>query len=162
MAQTTASANGPVSRASSLLRRGFRLMTGRRRAENRPSRPQDRRLNHRLKVHFEAKISSESGSMQVRGVNIHSDGALVVAKEPLAPKSVVFVQLTSFGLIGFGQVQHCTGRGESSYAIGLAFPTPLMKEELGTWEFHRVRQTDSGWSAEWEASMNFSTPLRAV
>jgi hypothetical protein len=109
----------------------------------------DRRVNHRLKVHFEAKISRESGWMRVRGLNVHAEGALFMASEPLAPQSVVFVRLKSFGLMGFAQVRHCTDREPWGYAIGVEFPTPLMREEAGPWQFHQVRQTDSGgWGNE--------------
>jgi hypothetical protein len=115
-------------------------MTGRRRPENRPWDRPDRRFSHRLKGHFEARISSESGCMRVRGVDMHAEGALVVASQPLAPQSVVFVQLKSFGLTGFAQVRHCTERGPWRYAIGVHFPTPLMQEQAGPWQFHRVCQ----------------------
>ena len=108
MAQTTASANGWASRASSILKRGLCAVTGRGRPENRPLGQPDRRVNHRLKVRFEAKISRDSGWMRVRGVNMHTEGALVMARQPLAPQSVVFVRLQSFGLRGFAQVRHCT------------------------------------------------------
>jgi hypothetical protein len=37
-----------------------------------------------------------------------------------------------------------------------------MREEVGAWQFQRVHQTGGGWSAEWEASMNLGTALRAV
>ena len=100
--------------------------------------------------------------MQVRGVDIHPCGALVLTRKALAPKSVVFVQLTTFGLIGFAEVRHCTSQGLLSYAIQLNFPNPLMMEEVGTWQFLRVCQTDGGWSEEWEASMNLSPALRAA
>jgi hypothetical protein len=162
MTQTTPSANRWVSRASSLLKRGLWAATGGNRRKNRTLGHRDRRFSPRLKVQFEAKISDESGSLEARGVDIHRDGALVLARQPLAPKSVVFVQLKSFGLMGFAQVRHCTERGESNYAIGVEFPAPLMREEVGTWQFQRVCQTDNGWSEEWEASMNLSTALRAV
>ncbi len=74
---------------------------------------------------------------------MHADGALVVARQPLAPESVVVVRLKSFGLVGFARVRHCTKRGPWKYAIGLEFPAPLMLELAGSWQFQRVIQTGS-------------------
>jgi hypothetical protein len=162
MTPTVPSANRWVSRAFSLLKRGLWAVTGRNGSADRPLECCERRCDHRLQVHFDAKLSSESGSMQVRGVDIHRDGALVLTRLPLAPKSVVFVRLKTFGLMGFAQVRHCTKRGWWNYAIGVEFPASLMRDEVGTWQFHHVRQTDGGWSAEYEASMNLSPALRAV
>ena len=144
MEQTTASANGWVSRASGLLKRGLWAVTGRKRRENRPLDQPDRRRSYRMKVRFEAKISDKSGWMRARGVNLHHEGALVMVSRPLAPQSVVFVHLKSHGLIGFARVRHCTERGLWRYAIGLEFPAPLMREAAGSWQFHQVRQTDGG------------------
>ena len=143
MTQTTASANGWASRASSLLKRGLRAVTGRSQPESRPLGQPDRRLNRRLKVHYRARIRGESGWMRVRGVNMHAEGALVIASKPLAPQSAVFVHFKSFGLMGFGQVRHCTGRGPWSYAIGVEFPSPLMTEKVVSWQFHPVHQAES-------------------
>lgn len=133
MAQTMAS-------AFRILKRVLLAVTGRG-PQNRPLRQPDRRVNHRLKVRFEARISSDSGSVRVKGVNMHAEGALVMARRPLKPQSAVFVRLTSFRLMGFAQVRHCTKRGPWRYAIGLAFPTPLMQELAGPWQFHQVQQT---------------------
>jgi hypothetical protein len=158
MAQTTASANGWASRASSLLKRGLWAVTGRRRPESWPVGQGDRRVSHRSKVRFDARISTEWGWMRVRGANLHPEGALVMASEPLAPQSVVFVRLKSFGLMGFAQVRHCTERGPWGYAIGVEFPTPLMREEPGSWHFHQISQTEGeAWKEE-----EPDTALRAV
>ena len=100
--------------AFSLLKRGLWAVAGRSRPEG------------RLKGHFKAKIYDQSGWMRVRGVNMHAEGALVMASKPLAPESPVFVHLKSFGLMGFGQVRHCTKRGPWRYAIGVGFPAPLI------------------------------------
>ena len=159
MAQTTAFANSWTSRAFSILKRGLRAVTGRKRPQSWPPGQRDRRLGHRLKVRFEAKVSTESGWMRVRGTNLHPEGALVLAGQPLEPQSVVVVQLKGFGLMGFGQVRHCTERGPWTYAIGLEFPTPLMREEAGPWEFHQVRQTDG---EAWKHGEKPDTALRAV
>jgi hypothetical protein len=143
MAHTTASANGWASRAFGILKRGLCAVTGRGRPKNRALGQRDRRVNHRLKVRFEARISNESRWMRVRGVNMHAEGALVIASQPLAPQSVVFVHLKSFRLMGFARVRHCTARGLWSYAVGVHFPAPLMQEHAGRWQFHQVRQPDS-------------------
>lgn len=134
MVQTTASTNGWASRAFSLLKRC--LSAG-------PPGRADRRLNHRLKMHFDAKISRKSGWLRARGVNMHAEGAMVVASRPVAPQSVVFVRLKSLGLMGYAQVRYCTERWLGGYAIGIAFCAPLMQEEVGRWQFQQVRQPDS-------------------
>ena len=122
----------------------------------------DRRAEHRLKVAFAVGIAGESGPRVARGVDINCGGALMLATRPLAPESVVFVHVKNFGLMGFAQVRHCTARGVNLYAIGVEFPKPLMRDEIGTWQFHRVRQNDSGWSVELETSMNLGTTIRVA
>ena len=82
--------------------------------------------------------------MRVRGVDMHAQGALLVANRPLPPRSVVFVRLNSYRLMGFAQVRHCTGLGLWSYAIGVTFRAPLMREEVGSWQVHQVHQADGG------------------
>lgn len=134
MVQTTASTNGWAPRAFSLLRRYLWVgMPGQ----------SDRRYNHRLKMHFDAKISRKSGWMRARGVNMHAGGAMVVASRPVAPQSVVFVRLKSLGLMGYAQVRHCTERWLGGYAIGMTFRAPLMQEEVGRWQFQQVHEPDS-------------------
>src|SRR5271157_1195698 len=162
MAQVTRSASRWVSKASSLLKRGLRAATGCDWPENRRLRYRDRRMEPRLKVPFEARISGDCGSRGARGVDIHSNGALILTTRPLAPGSMIFVHVRNFGLMGFAQVRHCTARRVNSYAIGVEFPKPLMQDEIGTWQFNRVRQTDTGWSVEMETSMNLGTTVRAA
>jgi hypothetical protein len=162
MAQVTPSANRWAVLASSLLKRGFRAATGSDWTENRRLRYSDRRAEPRLKVSFEASISGDAGSRRARGVDIHCGGALILATRPLASGSLVFFHAKSFGLMGFAQVRHCTANGVNLYAIGVEFPKPLMQDEIGTWQFHRVRQNDSGWSVEMETSMNLGTTVRAA
>ncbi len=122
----------------------------------------DRRAEPRLRVHFLAQISGESGLRCIRGVNINGGGALLLTTHPLPTQSVVLFHVKSLGLMGFAQVRHCAARGVNSYAIGIGFPSPLMRDEIGTWQFHRVHQTDSGWSVEMETSMNLGTTVRAT
>jgi hypothetical protein len=140
MAQTTASANDRASGAFSILKRGLCAVAGRGRPENWQLGQPDRRVNRRVKVRFQARICNESGSMRARGVNLHADGALLIASQPLAPQSVVFVHLKSFGLMGCARVRHCTGRGLWRYAIGVEFPTPMMREQAGSWQVRQVFQ----------------------
>jgi len=64
--------------------------------------------------------------MRVRAVNMHAEGALVMSRQPWAPRSVVLVHLKSFGLMGLAHLRHCTERGLWRYAIGVGFPAPLM------------------------------------
>jgi hypothetical protein len=144
MEHATLSADRWVRRVSSLLKRGFRAATGGSRSVNRWWRYNDRRTERRLKVDFLAQISGESGSCGACGVNISSGGALLLAKEPLAPESVVFFHAKSLGLMGFAQVRHCSERRRvNGYAIGVVFLSPLMRREMGTWQFHRVETGDA-------------------
>ena len=162
MTQVAPSANCQAFRASSLLKRGLRAVADCIRPDNpRPARS-DRRAEPRLKVGFDVGISGEFGWRGARGLDLHNCGALILATRPLTPESMVFVHLKSFGLMGFAKVRHCTARGVNRYAIGVEFPKPLMRDEIGTWEFHRIRQTDTGWSVELETSMNLGTTARAA
>jgi hypothetical protein len=162
MAQVAPSANRWLFRASSLLERGFQAVTGGNWPGNRRLAYSDRRAEHRLKVPFAVGIAGESGPRVGRGVDIHCGGALILATRPLAPESVIFLHVKNFGLMGFAQVRHCSARGVNLYAIGVEFPKPLMRDEIGTWQFHRVRQNDSGWSVELETSMNLGTTIRVA
>ena len=115
-----------------------------------------------MKVAFDVSISGDFDSRRARGPDLQNCGALFLATRPLAPESMVFVHVKSFGLMGFAKVRHCTARGVNRYAIGVEFPKPLMRDEIGTWEFHHIRQTDTGWSVELETSMNLGTTARAA
>jgi hypothetical protein len=42
----------------------------------------------------------------------------------------------------FAYVRHCSARGVSGYFIGLEFRSPLMREELGQWQFQHIRQSE--------------------
>jgi hypothetical protein len=163
MAHATPSSNCWVLGASSVVKRGLWAAAGASRSVNRWLHYNDRRGETRLKAHFLAQLSGESGSFGARGVNISSGGALLLAAQPLALDSVVFFHAKSLGLMGFAHVRHCSERRRvNGYAIGVEFPSPLMREEMGTWQFHRVRQTDSGWSVDLEAKMNLSRALRTA
>jgi hypothetical protein len=162
MTQVTPSTNCRAFSASSLLKRGLRAAADCIRPDNRRPAHNDRRAEPRLKVVFDVSISGEFGSRGARGLDLHNSGALILAAQPLAPESMVFVHVKSFGLMGFAKVRHCTARGVNRYAIGVEFPKPLMRDEIGTWEFHHIRQTDTGWSVELETSMNLGTTARAA
>jgi hypothetical protein len=97
-----------------------------------------------MKVAFDVSISGDFDSRRARGPDLQNCGALFLATRPLAPESMVFVHVKSFGLMGSAKVRHCTARGVNRHAIGVEFPTPLMRDEIGTWEFHHIRQTDTG------------------
>jgi hypothetical protein len=144
MTQVTPSTNCRAFSASSLLKRGLRAAADCIRPDNRRPAHNDRRAEPRLKVVFDVSISGEFGSRGARGLDLHNSGALILAAQPLAPESMVFVHVKSFGLMGFAKVRHCTARGVNRYAIGVEFPKPLMRDAIGTWEFHHIRQTDTG------------------
>jgi hypothetical protein len=163
MAHTTPSADRWVGRATGLLKRGFWAAAGGSQSVSRRSRNSDRRGERRLKANFLAQISGESGSCRVRGLDISSNGALLLATRPFATQSVVFFHSKSLGLMGFAQIRHCSERrGVNGYAIGVEFPSPLMRDEMGIWQFNRVHPTEGGWSVELEASMNLGAPVRAA
>ena len=81
---------------------------------------------------------------------MHAGGAMVMASRPLAPHSVVFVRLRSFKLMGLAQVKHCTEQGLWSYAIGVAFPAPLMSEEIGSGSSSRFARPIARPRAVWK------------
>ena len=107
----------------------------------------------RLRVNYEAALFGPGRSIPVSGLNIHREGAAVISKRAFAPDSVVFVHMKSFRMRGFAHVRHCTPRDSASYVIGLEFRSPLMREEAGNWQFYRISVNDSGWSREWESTM---------
>jgi hypothetical protein len=111
-------------------------------------------MSERLRVNYDAALFVRQRPIAVRGLDIHRDGAGVISKEPFSPDSVIFVHMKSFRLRGFAHVRHCTQRDKSSFVIGLEFRSPLMREEAGDWQFHRISHTDSGWSQEWENSID--------
>ncbi len=158
MAQATSFA----VRWAGLLKRRLRTASDCLPPEMRRRAYRNRRAEPRLNVPFEVKIAGESCPRWARGVNLTAGGALMLVARPLAPESVVFVHVRNFGLMGFARVRHCTARGVNNYAVGVEFPSPLMMDEIGTWQFHRVRQTDSGWSMELATSINLGTAVRAA
>jgi PilZ domain len=78
--------------------------------------------------------SSEGGAlaMAIKGVNLSKGGALVEAKEPLAPGGVVLVHFETLHVMTTATVRRCIAAG-SAYRIGLEFRHPLMVAERGTW-----------------------------
>jgi hypothetical protein len=64
--------------------------------------------------------------MQTRGVNMSSTGASVLAAEPIAVGSAVYLNSKELQLMGSATVRHCTER-KSKFLIGLEFRGSLVR-----------------------------------
>jgi hypothetical protein len=60
----------------------------------------------------------------VRGIDMSGAGVCVESSKPVAPGSLLYVQVKQLKLMGVGVVRHCVARG-GKYRIGLQFPNPL-------------------------------------
>src|SRR5438132_5349018 len=75
-----------------------------------PTPQAEHRFFSRPEMRFEARIDANDGapSLPVQGLNVHRHGALVSAKQPLAPGSRVFFHMSSEHHMGFAYVRHCS------------------------------------------------------
>jgi len=102
----------------------------------------DGRDHVRIPAEFEASLSGSFGSLYVSGVDATRDGAGVQAMEPLAIGTLVFLKISTLGLMGFAHVRHCSKRG-SGYLLGLKFREPLTRDRDyldEDWSRQRVRR----------------------
>lgn len=109
-----------------------------------PSQP-ERRSNQRQRIRFDAEFRKLDISFPVVGVDIHEDGAKVLAKQAWETGTVVFLSLKEVQLAGFAEVRHCSLRKDGRYAIGLLFQGPLVPQGA-EWQIQRVHQKDSAWT----------------
>jgi PilZ domain len=104
----------------------------------------ERRSFPRPKLNFLASLKLQkrdgtSATIQVRGSNLTRHGAKVMSRFLLPPGSVVFIDLSTYHLMGVGHVVHCTAQG-LKYSIGMEFKSPLMRSYEGTWALSVVKQ----------------------
>jgi len=124
---------------ASLIWLGFRLVPARV-----PVR-ENQRTRRRSKIGFRAQLYWEgcsTGSLTARGVDFHENGALVLAKRPAAPGTLLFAQFDTFNLAGFAYVRHCRKK-RFRYAIGLEFRGALLREHMSGWG---VQHTPGKWN----------------
>jgi hypothetical protein len=99
--------------------------------------------NHvRIPAEFEASLNGPFGTVFVTGVDATRDGAGVQSMEPLAIGTLVFLKISTLGLMGFAHVRHCSKRGDG-YLLGLKFREPLMRDRdyiEADWSRQRVRR----------------------
>jgi len=97
----------------------------------------ERRAYTRLKFRFKAFLDVNGHRFQVRGIDLHRGGAGIVSESPLPIGALTFVYAKPHGLMGWATVRWCS-RSSSQYHMGLEFRSPLMRAEVGTWQFSRV------------------------
>ena len=99
----------------------------------------ERRANPRKRMRFDAEIQKLNGVFPVVGVDIHEDGARILAKQSWVTGTVLFLKLPDVQLGGFAEVRHCTQRKDGRFTIGLAFRGPLIPQGA-QWQVQRVCQ----------------------
>jgi hypothetical protein len=101
----------------------------------------DGRRHLRLPAEFGASIAGSFGTVHVTGVDANRGGAGVQSPEALPLGTLVFLRITSLGLMGFAHVRHCSPRGEG-YLLGLEFRDGLSRErdEAGNWNWQQFSQ----------------------
>lgn len=104
-------------------------------------RPEGRR-DVRLPAEFRATITATFGTVAVSGVDAHRKGLAVQSPEGLALGTLVFLRITSLGLMGFAHVRHCAPRGDG-FLLGLEFREALTRErqESESWHWQQLSQT---------------------
>jgi hypothetical protein len=102
----------------------------------------ERRCRTRVHVRFQAVLDvlGVCMSIRVRGLNLHKDGAMVMASRPLKVDSIVFFHDQTHRTMGFARVRHCTPKSPNEYQIGIEFQGRLMQCEAGTWQIQRIAQ----------------------
>jgi hypothetical protein len=102
----------------------------------------DARNHVRIPAEFEASLNGPFGTVFVTGVDATRDGAGVQSMEPLAIGALVFLKISTLGLMGFAVVRHCSKR-DNGYLLGLKFREPLMRDRdyvEADWSRQRVRR----------------------
>lgn len=114
-------------------------------ARRRRETQDERRAYPRPPLGFRATLTlqkpdGESTTIRVRGYDLNKCGAMVAGREPLAPGTVVVIELPKYALVGIGHVRHCTQHG-IKFWIGMEFKNQLMRSHEGTWRFSVMRDT---------------------
>lgn len=103
----------------------------------------ERRAYPRPKVRFAGTLDVEEQRIPVRGIDLHRAGARVAADYPLPTGTVVFFFAKSHGLMGWAKVQWGAWHGHK-FHLGLVFRNPLMRAEVGSWQFSSVDGASNG------------------
>ena len=98
----------------------------------------ERRAYARMKLDFKVFLHVNGRQHQVRGIDFHRAGACVSSGEPLPVGAIVFFCAKSYGLIRWATVRWCAWRSPSQYYVGLEFRSPLIRAEVGNWQFSYV------------------------
>ncbi|HEY1339787.1 MAG TPA: hypothetical protein VGF59_19880 [Bryobacteraceae bacterium] len=114
-------------------------------ARQRRATEDERRAYPRPPVGFRAtltvqKLDGASTTLRARGYDLNKFGAMVAARYPLVPGTVVVIEIRKYALIGIGHVRHCTQQG-MKFWIGMEFKNQLMRSPEGTWKFSVMRDT---------------------
>ena len=91
-------------------------------------------------MEFRAKLDWEGfsgGTQLARGVDFHEGGALVAAKRPVSPGTMIFAHFDTFNMAGFACVRHCIKR-RFRYEIGIEFRGALLREHMSGWDVHHT------------------------
>ncbi len=104
-------------------------------------REKEGRRKARIPADFQASLSGPFGTIYVTGVDATRNGAGVQSPSPLQVGTLVFLRISTLGLVGFAHVRHCSPRG-SGYLLGLQFREGLARDrEVGDdWEIQRLRR----------------------
>lgn len=91
----------------------------------------DSRIDSRLKTKSPMRLSWQDAAgtryaMDVRTLDMTSQGARVESPQPMAPGSYILLEAPKLKLMGSAIVRHCQLRG-TSYHIGLDFRNSLTK-----------------------------------
>ncbi|HTX38383.1 MAG TPA: PilZ domain-containing protein [Bryobacteraceae bacterium] len=103
-----------------------------------PAPAVERRVTPRRRMRFPIEVQGPSGRFSATVIDFHDQGVMLVSKQAWATGTVLFLDFRSFWLMGFARVRHCTLRDDWTYAIGLEFCAPLMRQEFGTWHIERI------------------------
>jgi hypothetical protein len=101
----------------------------------------DGRRNVRIPADFQATISGPFGSYYVTGVDANRNGAGIQSPVELPMDTLVFLKISTLGLMGFAHVRHCSPR-ENGFLLGLEFREALSRDrdDAGDWSVQRLRR----------------------
>jgi PilZ domain len=108
---------------------------------------EDRR-HVRLPVNFAATIAGTFGTLEVTGVNAHRTGAGLQSPKALPLGALVFLRISSLGLVGFAHVRHCSLRG-NGFLLGIQFRENLTRERDDSENCNRLSRSLSS-SGLWD------------
>ena len=117
-------------------------LTGRFGGRQKPAPAVERRTTPRRRMRFPIEIQGPTGRFSVMVTDFHDQGVMILSKQVWATGTVIFLDFRSFWLMGFARVRHCTLRNDRTYAVGLEFCAPLMRQEIGTWHIERISYPD--------------------